>query len=65
MAHGNKKRKASEGVRYSKCQKSEKLRSYLEDQAKSLVASDVPVLSILRQLDGLAKRYESESQGRR
>jgi hypothetical protein len=64
MAHGNK-RKASEGVRKSKCERKVRLREYLEGEAKSLVAEGLPVLSIVRALDDLAKKYRSESQGRR
>ena len=64
MAHGNRKRKASEGVRRSKCEGKIKLREYLEAEAKSLAATGVPVLTIVRKLDELALKYLEESQGR-
>ena len=63
MAHGNK-RKASDGVRRSKCAGQVKLREYLEVEAKSLVATGAPVLTIVRKLDELARQYRVESQGR-
>lgn len=65
MAHGNQKKEASDGVRRSKCERAAELRLFLEDEAKDLVATDLPVLSIVRKLDDLAKQYRTESQGRR
>ena len=64
MAHGNRKRKASDGFRRSKCEQKAELREYLEDQVKGLVGEDLPVLSIVRELGDLAKKYRTESQGR-
>lgn len=65
MAHGNRKKEASDGVRRSKCERATELRLFLEDEAKGLVATGLPVLSIVRELEHLAEQYRTESQGRR
>ena len=64
MAHGNRKRKASDGFRSSKCEQKAELRKYLDAEAKSLAASGLPVLTIVRLVDDLALKYLAESQGR-
>jgi len=64
MAHGNRKRKASDGFRRSKCEQKAELREYLEGQVRGLVGDGLSVLSIVRELDGLAKHYRIESRGR-
>ncbi len=65
MAHGNRKREASEDVRRSRCSVQVDLREYLEKEAQGLLSTDAPVLTIIRVLDDLALTCREKSQGRR
>lgn len=64
MAHGNRKREASDGFRRSKCSERAEIRNDLEAAVKSLVGSGAPVLTICREVAELREQYRNELRGR-
>jgi hypothetical protein len=64
MAHGNRKKKALDGFRRSKCSERAEIRSDLEAVVKSLIGSGAPVLTICRQVEEVREEFRNELRGR-